>query len=245
MRLSAVVITLNEEDNIAECLRSLRFVDEIIVVDSGSEDRTVEIASKFTDKIFSPGWLGFVEAKEYGIDRAESDWILWIDADERVSKELGGQILAAIDNTDGFTAFKMPRKSYFLGKWMKHCGWYPDYVVRLFRKGSAHFEENSLVHEELVIDGKVGTISSPIIHHTFPTLKSYFDKFNKYTSLAAKELKLKGEKFRLSACLTHPIATFFKMYIQKRGFLDGFEGLLLSVLSATYVFVKYAKLKYE
>lgn len=240
-----MVITLNEQNNIEDCLKSLNFVDEIIVVDAGSEDRTVEIARNFTTKVYEPGWLGFVEAKEYGIERAEGEWILWIDADERVTEQLREQILKAIDEKRDCAAFRIPRKSFFLGKWIKHCGWYPDYVVRLFKKGKAHFDKKDLVHETLTVDGKVGTLNYPILHYTYPTLKSYFDKFNKYTSLAAKEAKLKGEKFKLSSMVVHPLAIFFKMYIQKRGFLDGFEGFLLSELSAFYVFVKYVKLRYE
>lgn len=242
-RLSVIIITLNEESNIKDCLESVRFADEIVVVDGGSTDRTVEIARSYTDKVFTPGWLGFSEAKQYALERATGDWILWVDADERITKELRDEILKKIAEDSKYAAFAIPRKSYFLGRWIKHSGWYPGYVVRLFKKEKASFDD-LLVHEGVRVLGKIGRLRSPIEHNTYPTITKYFQKFNIYTSLAAKELRKRGVRVGLFDIFFRPIATFFKMYFQKLGFLDGLEGFILALFSAFYVLVKYAKLKY-
>jgi len=243
MKLSVIIITLNEESNIRDCLESVKFADEIIVVDAGSSDRTVEIARSYTDRIFTPGWLGYSAAKEFALARARGEWILWIDADERVSEELKREILEAIDNPGKIVAFAFPRKSFFLNRWIRHSGWYPDYVIRLFKAGYGRFS-SSLVHEGVMVDGALGRLKNPILHYTYPTLEKYFQKFNNYTTLAAQDLRMRGEKFSYFKLFFHPCAKFFKMYIQKLGFLDGVEGFILAVFSAFYVFVKYAKLKY-
>ncbi len=241
-KISVCVISFNEERNIEQCLKSVEWADEIIIVDSFSTDKTIEIAKLYTSKIFIQEWKGYSEAKNYAIQNASYDWILSIDADERVTQELKSEIIAVInDRNKGYSGYKVARRAYFLGKWIKHCGWYPAYVVRLFRKDSGTFS-NSRVHERFELVGEIGTLKNDMLHFTDDNLLHYFNKFNKYTSLAADDLDEKRIPFRVWHLLIKPIYTFFKMFVLKRGFLDGLHGLVLSVLSSAYVFTKYAKL---
>ncbi|MDP2208677.1 MAG: glycosyltransferase family 2 protein [Bacteroidota bacterium] len=241
-KISVCVISFNEERNIEECLKSVAWADEIIMVDSFSTDRTIEIAKQYTSKIFLQEWKGYSEAKIYAVQNTSYDWILSIDADERVTPELKNEIIAVInDRSKRYTGYKVARRAYFLGKWIKHCGWYPGYVVRLFRKDSGTFSK-SRVHERFELVGETGTLKHDLLHFTDDNLLHYFNKFNKYTSLAADDLEEKGTDFRVWHLFIKPIYTFFKMFILKRGFLDGLHGFILSVLSSAYVFTKYAKL---
>jgi len=239
--LSVLIITKDEEKNIQECLESVTWADEIVVVDSGSRDRTVEIAKAYTPKVFSAEWRGYAETKRWALDKVTGEWILWLDADERVTPELAREIREAIRNDRGIEGFYIPRKAFFLGRWIRHGGWYPGYVLRLIRREKAHFS-HSLVHEYLDFQGRAARLHSPLLHHTDPTIEHYFEKFNRYTSLAAQELWERGRRFRLVDLIFRPIHMVLKMYVFKRGFLDGFQGFLLAILSGTYVFVKYAKL---
>lgn len=240
VKLSAIVLTLNEEKNIQRCLESLIWIDEIILVDSGSSDNTKELALKYTDKIFDLKWEGFGKAKEYAKNKASGEWILSIDADEAVSDNLKNEILNKINfaDTDGYFIL---RKSNFLGKWIKHSGWYPDYVLRLFRKDKASFSSD-MVHEKVMVDGKVGYLKNEIEHYTDPNLHHYLVKLNRYTTLSAEQMRQAGKKAGIFDIIFRPIAIFCKMYFFKRGFLDGMEGLLLAYCSAFHVFFKYAKL---
>ena len=239
-RLSAIVITRNEERQIQECLESIHWVDEIIVVDSGSTDRTVELALEHATRVIETTWQGYAKTKALALAETTSEWVLWIDTDERVTLELGAEIRQAIEDV-GIAGYYVARKTIFLGRWIRHCGWYPDYVCRLFRRDRARFNE-ALVHEAVEVDGQVEYLEYPLIHHTDPTLEHYLNKFNVYTSLAAKQLNEKGKRFHLFDLLLRPPFTFVKMYIIKLGFLDGIQGLILCVLSSCYVFTKYAKL---
>ena len=177
MRISAIIITHNEEANIEECLTSVAWADEIVVVDAMSTDRTFEIASGFTDRVLCEPWEGYATARRHAIAAAESEWILSIDADERVTPELRAEIEACLTapESDGYM---IPRKAFFLGRWIKHCGWYPGYVIRLFRKDRARVTEK-LVHEGIRVDGKVGTLENHILHYTYRTVEAYFDRFNR------------------------------------------------------------------
>lgn len=240
--LSVIVITRNEERNIAACLQSVAWADEIIVVDANSTDQTVPIARQFTTKIYVKEWLGFAAAKNFALEQATNDWVLWLDADERVPVELAKEIQDIVQNSAiSHKSFQVARRAYFLGKWIKHCGWYPGYVVRLFRRDAARFN-NSHVHEKLEIDGTVGRLKNDLLHYTDHNLFHYFEKFNRYTSLAAQDLWEGGRRFSLYDLLVRPPFLFFKMYILRLGFLDGMQGFILSTLSAVYVFTKYAKL---
>jgi glycosyltransferase involved in cell wall biosynthesis len=241
-RLSVLVLTLNEERNIVECLESVRWADEIVVVDSGSTDRTVELAGAFTEKVYQIEWKGYGATRNLALDRTSGDWILWLDADERVQPDLAAEIRAILALPDvRVSGFRVARRAYFLGRWIRHCGWYPSRVTRLFRRDRGRFTETS-VHERLILDGPVADTRNDLIHLTDPELSHYFTKFNRYTSLAAHDLQEEGRKFGLPDLLGRPAFVFFKMYLLKRGFLDGMQGFILCVLSSAYVFTKYAKL---
>ena len=240
--LSVIVITHNEEKNIVECLESVAWAKEIIIVDSSSTDRTVEFAKQFTRKVFVTEWKGYAGAKNYALDNSTSEWILWLDADERVTPELALEIQSIINDISKiFTGFEVARRAYFLGKWIKHSGWYPGYVMRLFKRGKVRFDD-SRVHEKVNIDGAIGRLKHDLLHYTDDTLYHYLIKFNRYTTLAAEDMKQAGKRFSLYGIIIRPPFLFFKMYILHRGFLDGMHGLVLAMLSASYVFVKYAKL---
>lgn len=240
--LSVITLAYNEEHNIAECLASVRWADEIIVVDSGSTDRTVELARQYTDRVLTVEWKGYGATKNLALQHARGEWILWLDADERVPDELACEMREAIRSNDGTIAgYSMPRRAYFLGRWIKHCGWYPGRVTRLFRKSKARFTESN-VHEQVVVDGAIAELKHDLLHYTDPNLHHYFQKFNRYTTLAAADLQAAGKKFSLFDILVRPAFLFFKMYVLKRGFLDGMQGFILCVVSSAYVFTKYAKL---
>jgi glycosyltransferase involved in cell wall biosynthesis len=240
--LSVIVITKNEERNIVPCLESVSWADDLVVVDAESGDRTVELARRCVARVFVEPWRGFSAAKTFAALQARNEWVLWLDADERVTPALAEEITrlltAGAPAADGY---RMARRAYFLGKWIRHCGWYPGHVLRLFRKSRARFSDVS-VHESLQMDGKVATLEHDLLHFTDHDLGHYFDKYNSYTTLAAEELLRKGRGAGAAALLLRPILAFLKMYVLKRGFLDGMHGFILCALSASYVFTKYAKL---
>ncbi len=238
--ISVVVITKNEEANIEECLRSCFFSDDIIVVDAESSDATVTIAQRFTEKVFVRPWEGFSAAKQFGVDRTKNDWVLWLDADERVLPELAAEIRETVERQPSAGAFTVARRAYFLGRWIRHSGWYPGRVTRLFHKGRARFNDNA-VHEGLIVEGETGTLTHDLLHWTDPTIGHYFSKFNRYTTLAAEERVSRGKKFSSADLFIRPLWQFLKMYVFRRGFLDGKEGLLLALFSSAYVLTKYAK----
>ena len=238
MGLSAVVITWNEEANIEQCLRSLSFADEIVVLDSFSTDRTVEIARKFTDKVSSREFTGFSDQKNAAIAMASQDWVLIVDADEVVPPELAVEIVDAI--TGGkYDAYRMPRSTYFLGRKMRHCGWYPDYQLRLARRSIAHIPDR-LVHETMEVDCECGTLRGDLIHYSYRTMADYTRKMAAYSRAAAEQKFIEGRRFGVCDLLFNPGLTFFKMYVAKQGFRDGPHGLVLSVLTACSSALRYA-----
>lgn len=248
MKLSSVIIAKNEENNIRRCIESQEAcIDEIIIlVDDSSTDNTFGIAASYPSTIVKKvKWTGYSKTKQHGVSMASNNWVLWIDADEAVSPELCEEIKEFKKSVPSFTAYSVPRKAYFLGKWIRHCGWYPGRVVRLFNKNEVHFNDSS-VHEQLKVEGIAGRLSHDLEHYTDPDIHHYFEKYNKYTSLAAVELFNRGKKFSAADILLRPPVIFLKMYILRAGFLDGLHGLILSVFSASYVFTKYCKLwEYE
>ncbi len=239
--LSVIVITRNEEPNIDECLGSVAWADEIVVVDAKSTDATASRARRYTENVFITDWLGYAGAKTFALAKAKHEWILWLDADERVTDGLGEEIRSVITGSPSAAGFEVARRAYFLGKWIRHCGWYPSTVVRLFKRSAARFD-GSRVHEGLVVNGPVGRLRNDLLHYTDHTLYHYLTKFNSYTTLAAEDLADRGRRFSLADLLARPPYLFLKMYLLRRGFLDGMHGLVLSLLSAAYVFCKYAKL---
>lgn len=241
IKISAIVITKNEENNIEACLQSILWADEIIIVDSESMDETIALARRFTEKIFVKPWMGFAAAKQFALSQCRNDWVLWLDADERVLPELAEEIQQTVSNTPIHAAFTVARRAYFVGRWIKHSGWYPGRVARLFDKRKANFN-SAAVHEGLDIHGSIGSLRHDLLHFTDPDIYHYFTKYNRYTSLAADESYRKGKRARLSDLIIRPGWLFIKMYFVRLGFLDGVQGLMLALFSSSYVFTKYAKL---
>ena len=243
IEISAIIIAKNEEHNIGGCLESLKncIEDIIVLVDDKTTDKTIEIIRTFPMvKFYIVNWKGYAQTKQYAVSLTKNDWILWIDADEALTGKLKAEISNFKKSVPKHSAFSMPRKAYFLGKWIKHCGWYPGRVTRLFNKKKAKFSDTQ-VHEHLVVEGSVGELSADIDHFTDPDIKHYFKKFNEYTSLAAEDLLNSQRGFRITDLLFRPFIIFMKMYFIKLGFLDGIEGFILSVFSSLYVFTKYCK----
>jgi len=243
VKISAVVITHNEEAKIEAALLSLAGIAaEIIVVDSHSTDRTVKLARKHTDRIFERNWTNFSDQKNYGDGLAVHPWILSLDADERLSPELRAEIGARLDDEPDCGAFSMPRKVYYLGRWIKHSGWYPDRKVRLFRKDRARWE-GAYIHESLVVVGEVRKLKGDIHHYTYKNIADHLGRMNRFSDLGAQKLYAEKKKCRWYHLLLQPFGRFVKSYVLKRGFLDGFAGMVVSVLNGYGIFIRYAKLR--
>jgi len=238
--LSVVIITLNEEEKIKDCLESIKWADEIIVVDSLSNDKTVDVAKQYTDKIFEREFAGFGEQKNFAISKAQGDWILSIDADERVIPALAEEIKKVMAESK-VHGYLIPIKTYFLGRPMKHCGWWPNYKLRLFKKDSGKMSD-SLVHEGITVTGRTCKLKNPLDHYSYTDINEYMEKLERYTSLAADAMLKKGKKFSIFTTLARSFFAFFKIYIIKAGFLDGKEGFILAKLSSYYNFLKHIKL---
>lgn len=217
------------------------WADEIVVADSQSTDDTKKIASEFTQKIFDIEWEGYGKAKNFAKDKASHQWILSVDADEVVTQDLKEEIQKITKSEDSLNGYYIPRKSNFLGKWIKHGGWYPDYVLRLFKKDKATFNQ-SMVHEKVQVEGRIGYLKNDLLHYTDPSFDHYLEKLNRYTSLGAEELFRMGKRAHLFDLIFRPGAVFLKMYFVRKGFLDGFSGFILAASSAFHVFSKYVKL---
>lgn len=246
--ISVVIITHNEAVNIGRTLASVHSLvadgkGEIIVVDSGSTDRTVEIAESFGARVFTEKWKGFAAQKNWAIDKATGDWILSLDADEEVEPALADEMNAIFPaNPPTINGYWIPRKNKFLGRWIKHGGYWPDPKLRLFRKGAARFEDRAVHEDARLSDGTALHLKGSIIHHSYPTLADYIDHMNRYSSLGAEMLVAKGRgRFSAFNIVFRPLATFIYNYFFRLGFLDGREGLLLHLYHAVYVSWKYSK----
>jgi len=243
VKISAVLITHNEEANIESALRSLDGVaSEIIVVDSLSTDLTYKIARRFTSKVYERKWTNYSEQKNYANGLAENPWILSLDADERLSPELREEIMALASGEPVCSAYSMPRRVFYLGRWIKHSGWYPDRKIRLFRKSRARWV-GDYVHEDLVVDGEVRKLEGDILHFTYRNISDHLARINAFTDLGAQKLYAQKKKCGLRHLLLVPPGRFIKSYILRRGFLDGFAGLVIAVLNGYGIFVRYAKLR--
>jgi (heptosyl)LPS beta-1,4-glucosyltransferase len=240
-KISALIITLNEENNIKECLDKLDWVDEIIVVDAESQDSTKTICSKYPVRWYQRAWPGFGPQKNFGIELAKGEWVLVVDADERITPELKNEILSVIQSHTLYSGFEIPRRNFFYGKWIRYGGAFPDYQLRLFKKNDGHYDQTP-VHEQFILKGPAGYLTSPLDHYTERQISDHFKKFDQYTSLAAQHEVERNRSSHWSQCLINPILTFFKIYILKKGFLNGVHGLIYSCFVAMYTFVKYAKL---
>ena len=246
MSLSVVIITRNEESNIGRTLASAAFADERIVVDSGSTDRTHDIARELGAKVFDESWKGYASQKNSAIAKASGDWILSLDADEEVSPELAQSIGRATENaTSNVAGYFIARRNLFLGRWIRHGGFYPDRKLRLFRRGKGEFVERA-VHETMRVDGPTDVLEGDLIHYAYPTLTGYIDTMNRYSSLGAEVAMQKGEVSRSFAAFffnvrIRPALNFLWNYFFRAGFLDGREGFLLHLYHQGYVSWKYAK----
>jgi len=237
-KISAIIIAGKEENNIAACLESVRWVDEIVVVNSESNDRTVEIARQFTDKVFVRKWEGYALQKDFSLRQASNEWILSIDADERVSPELREEILTLdFSKAEGFY---VPRRNYFLDQIIRSCGWSPDYQLRLFKKSKTRVSDRQ-IHESFVVDGKKEKLKNELIHYTHTSLESTLDKINEYSTLEAEEkcqkIKVNGVKIFFK-----PIWEFFHHFIIRHGFTDGVYGLMVSIIHAMTKAQAYMKI---
>lgn len=241
MGISATIITWNEEANIRACLESLAWVDEIVVCDAISEDATVAICQEHGAKVVREPWLGYARQKNRCLELASQDWILSVDADERVSPALRAEIERAAGSGE-HDGYRIPRRNYFGGRWIRHGGWYPDYTLRLFRRGRGRFIDRE-VHEEVQVAGTVGTLREPLEHRTYRDIADFLHRMDRYSTLSALEYHKQGRRPRLMDLLLRPPATFLKMYLLRWGVLDGYAGFLLATLSACYTFAKYAKLR--
>jgi glycosyltransferase involved in cell wall biosynthesis len=239
--LSVTVITKNEAGFIRTCLDSVRWADEIIIIDSGSTDGTVEICREYTDKIMLTDWPGFGPQKNRALAMATGEWVLSLDADEYVGPELKQAILSAISAPEGHVAFNLPRRSSYCGRWMRHSGWWPDYVTRLFRRGSARFSDD-LVHERIIVDGDIGRLREPLIHAAFENLENVLETMNRYSTIGARMMDDRGKKATMASAVLHGFWSFFHTYIVRAGFMDGREGFMLAVSNAEGTYYKYLKL---
>ena len=238
-KISIIVITKDEEKNISDCLKSVEGADEIIVIDAESNDKTVELAKIFTDKIFTKKWEGYVPQKKYALSLASNEWVLSVDADERITSELKTEILKL--SPGNFAGYKIRRKNFLLGKEITSCGWGNDYQLRLFKKEKTDLTDR-LVHEGFTVDGKIGKLKNPMLHYTFSSFTEYFNKINYYTSLKAVELvKQKGEIGGWTI-FSHTVSAFILFFINKRGFKDGVRGLIISLLHSVSTMLNYIKL---
>jgi len=239
-KLSVIIITKNEAENIHACLESVAWADEIIVVDSGSSDATVEICKSFGAQVHVHDWPGFGAQKNRALDYASKEWVLSIDADERVTPELRTEINSVQRNPQA-DGYEIPRLSSFCGRFMHHSGWYPDYVTRLFRRGAARFSDD-LVHERLIVNGSVEKLRQHLLHETFHDLEELLTKINQYSTAGARMLNEKNQTASLKKAVGHAIWAFFRTYLLRMGFLDGREGFMLAVSTAESTYYRYAKL---
>jgi glycosyltransferase involved in cell wall biosynthesis len=238
-RLSVIIISKNEAANIGACLETLAFCDEMIVVDSGSTDYTAEIARAKGARVETHAFHGFGAQKNFALSLAHGDWVLSIDADERVSPALAQAIEAAITN-DRVDGYEMPRLSSFLGRVMRHSGWYPDYILRLFRGGKARFSDD-LVHERVICEGVIERIAEPLDHHPVVLLEDAISRVNRYSTAGAEMYADAGRKVSFASGITHGLWSFFRAYVWRLGFLDGHEGFLLAVANAEGTYYRYMK----
>ena len=238
-RLSAIIIAKNEARNIAACLDTLAFCDERIVVDGNSDDGTPDIARAKGARVTTAAWHGFGAQKNFALSLAGGDWVLSIDADERVSPALAHAIEAALGR-HGVDCYEMPRRSSFLGREMRHSGWSPDYVLRLFRRGRARFTDD-LVHERVVCDGPVGRLAESLLHYPVIGLEDAVGRMDRYSTAGAAMLLASGRRVSFGSGIAHGLWSFLRAYVWRRGFLDGREGFLLAVANAEGTYYRYMK----
>lgn len=239
--ISAVIITLNEEKNIARCINSLQWVGEILVYDSGSRDETVDIANKMGAKVVSGEWLGFGATKRKAADLAKYEWIISLDADEECSVELACEIEKKFQSLIPETAYRLPRLSHYLDRWIRYGGWFPDYQIRLFNRRYAQWNQKN-IHEKVEANN-YEKLENPLYHYVFNNIEHQVQTNNKYSTLQAQQLFMEGKKFSWFHFFTKPKVKFFECYFLKKGFIDGWPGFVIAVNAAHSVFLKWSKLR--
>lgn len=241
MPVTATVITLNEARHIEACLASLAWADERIVVDSGSTDGTPDLARAAGARVIVRDWPGYSAQKDFAAAEAAHDWIVSVDADERITPELAAEIQAVVANPGDRVGFRVPRVTFHLGRWIRTTDWYPDYQLRVYDRRHAGWARR-LVHESVSARGPVGQLSHDLQHYAYRDLAHHHETMQRYTTLAAQQMKEEGRTAGLASLLLHPPAAFLRNYVLKRGFMDGAPGLIVSAMNAHYVFLKLAKL---
>ena len=240
LKISATLVTLNEEANLARALESLRCCDEIVVVDSGSNDRTTEVATRLGARVVESEWRGYAAQKNFAAEQAKHDWILSLDADEALSEALEAEIWEIKRSGPHADAYTIPRMAQYMGRWILHSGWYPDRKVRLYDRRKGRWV-GEYVHESVKVDGHVAHLKPNLLHYTCDSLSQHLKTVDRYTTLAAQELVASRSVVPLWRLLLSPPWAFLRTYFWQRGFQDGFEGLVIAYMAAVYVFVKYAK----
>jgi glycosyltransferase involved in cell wall biosynthesis len=241
-KITVIVPTFNEERNICECLESARWADELLVVDSFSEDRTVELAGKLADRVIQHEYVNSATQKNWAIPQAAHPWVMILDADERVTPELREEILALLSDPGGKDGFRVYRLNHFMGRPVRYCGWQHDDVLRVFRRDKSRYQDRA-VHADVIVEGDaVGVLKGKLIHNTFESFDQYMKKFDRYTKWAATDRDKKTTRVGVSHLLLRPIARFIRQYIIYQGFRDGLTGIIVCQLAAFSVFMKYARL---
>lgn len=239
-RLTVTVVTLNEAERLRACLESVAWADEIVVVDAESHDKTVAVAREFTDRVWVRPWPGFAAQKNFALEQVRGDWILSLDADETVSPELRAEIESTLAGGAAHDGYAVPRRNLFLGQWVRHGGLYPDWQLRLFRRGRGRFRDRA-VHEAVQVEGRVGRLRGHLVHRSYESLDDFFERAHRYSTLAAADLVRAGARVRARELVLRPLGRFLGTYVLRGGFLDGRKGLLLAALYAYYVFMRTAK----
>ena len=239
--VSVVIITQNEADNIRNALESVQWADDIIVVDSGSTDDTIQIAKQFTDRIVSHKWTGYGAQKNYGASLATHDWILSLDADEQLSAALTEEIHSLLENEPTARGYRMPRVTHYLGQWIRTTDWYPDYQLRLYDRRVAQWSDH-LVHESVSVNGPIEYLRSELEHFAYRNVSQHLATIDRYTTLAAQQMLKNGRQANTLDLVLHPLCAFLRNYIARGGFRSGSVGIIVSLLNSYYVFLKFAKL---
>jgi glycosyltransferase involved in cell wall biosynthesis len=243
MKVSACIICFNEERNIRRCLESVAWADEIVVLDSMSEDKTVDMAKAYTDRIYQRAWTGYVDQKNFALSKAGGEWVLSLDADEEVTEALRNEIQKEIQKGEAHEGYWIPRRSFYQGRWIYHSGFYPDKQLRLFRREQGHWV-GGRVHERVEVQGSIGELKNDLLHYPYQgVISGQLATVNRFSSLLAEDLYAKGKRYRLALLLTRPPFKFLEVYFLKLGFLDGLAGFIIAVSSAYAMFVRYVKLR--
>lgn len=241
IELAVVILTRDEEENIRDCIESVPWADRVVVVDCGSEDRTVELARQLGAAVLFHAWRNYADQRDWALEQVESDWIFFVDADERGTPALGEEIRQVIARED-IVGWWVPRVNYIWGKWVRHGGWSPDYQLRLLRRGCARYAPQRPVHEVVVLDGAEGHLENPLIHYNYRTVAQFMAKQERYTDYEASILHQQGIRPRLHKFISQPLREFWRRYITLKGYKDGAHGFLLSLLLAYYTFQAYLRL---